>query len=339
MSGMLDAAAPSHGEAIPPGEAAAAASITASIVQQVRRDALADGAAHRDAHPKMHGCLVANFAVLDGLPEAYRAGIFAAPGNYRALIRFSNGNAKPQPDSKGDGRGMAVKLLGVADSVSGTQDFIAINHEVFFVRNAADYVDFQRKGFGRFIFAGLIPPRIRVREALAGLAIVFKRPGNPLNLRYWSMTPYRIGDYACKFSFVPLAPLSAFTDRIDPDFMRLNMARHLEQSGAAFELRVQLRGDPARMPVEDPTIAWRQVDAPFVAVARLTIPRQDFDTAGRRAFGENLSFTPWHALPEHRPLGGINRVRRSIYETISQLRHSLNAAPRAEPEHLPPLEE
>jgi len=33
----------------------------------------------------------------------------------------------------------------------------------------------------------------------------------------------------------------------------------------------------------------------------------------------------------HRPLGGINRVRRVVYEAISSLRHQLNLAPRTEP--------
>ena len=35
--------------------------------------------------------------------------------------------------------------------------------------------------------------------------------------------------------------------------------------------------------------------------------------------------------PDHRPLGGINRARRTIYETISRLRHQRNSAPRREP--------
>ena len=100
---------------------------------------------------------------------------------------------------------------------------------------------------------------------------------------------------------------------------------------AAFELCVQLQGDAAAMPVEDPTIAWSERSSPFVPVARLTIPKQAFDTPERKAFGENLSFTPWHGLDAHRPLGGINRVRRSVYETISTLRHRLNDAPRVEP--------
>jgi hypothetical protein len=45
----------------------------------------------------------------------------------------------------------------------------------------------------------------------------------------------------------------------------------------------------------------------------------------------NLSFTPWHALPEHEPLGGINRVRRAVHESLSDFRHALNLVPREEP--------
>jgi len=30
-------------------------------------------------------------------------------------------------------------------------------------------------------------------------------------------------------------------------------------------------------------------------------------------------------------LGGINRVRRGVYETISGLRHEINGTPRQEP--------
>jgi hypothetical protein len=53
----------------------------------------------------------------------------------------------------------------------------------------------------------------------------------------------------------------------------------------------------------------------------------------RDDFGERLSFTPWHALPQHRPLGAINRIRRVVHDTISNLRSELNFnAPRpAEP--------
>jgi len=55
-----------------------------------------------------------------------------------------NGSGKIQDDSVGDGRGMAIKLMGVKPSEFGTQDFVMINHPVFFVRNVADYVEFQK---------------------------------------------------------------------------------------------------------------------------------------------------------------------------------------------------
>ena len=36
-------------------------------------------------------------------------------------------------------------------------------------------------------------------------------------------------------------------------------------------------------------------------------------------------------LPEHAPLGGINRARRAIYEAVSRKRHELNKRPEHEP--------
>ncbi|WP_189654788.1 hypothetical protein [Paracoccus mutanolyticus] len=52
---------------------------------------------------------------------------------------------------------------------------------------------------------------------------------------------------------------------------------------------------------------------PRVGEGTLTIPPQEFDTPERRARGEGLRFSPWHALAAHRPLGEINAVRRVVY--------------------------
>jgi hypothetical protein len=53
------------------------------------------------------------------------------------------------------------------------------------------------------------------------------------------------------------------------------------------------------------------------------------------ALGEQLSSTPWHALPEHRPLGSINRARRVVYDAVSKYRHEQNNEPRREPTAVP----
>ena len=98
-----------------------------------------------------------------------------------------------------------------------------------------------------------------------------------------------------------------------------------------FDFMVQLRTNPTTMPVEDPTAHWKEAASPFVTVATIRIPPQEFTSPARKTFAENLSFTPWHTLPAHRPLGGINRVRRVVYEAISTLRHDQNGVPRLEP--------
>jgi hypothetical protein len=66
-------------------------------------------------------------------------------------------------------------------------------------------------------------------------------------------------------------------------------------------------------------------------VATVTIDKQEFASAKQQEFCENLSFTPWHSLPEHAPLGEINEIRKNVYQTISKLRHELNKEKRMEP--------
>jgi hypothetical protein len=77
------------------------------------------------------------------------------------------------------------------------------------------------------------------------------------------------------------------------------------------------------MSVKNSMTEWEETAAPFVKVATITFPRQGFVTPKRDAFGEDLSFNPRHALPQHRPLGAINRVRRVVYLSVADLRRGL----------------
>jgi hypothetical protein len=58
---------------------------------------------------------------------------------------------------------------------------------------------------------------------------------------------------------------------------------------------------------------------------------QDFDTAERWDFAENLSFAPWHCLPVHEPLGAVNRARKHAYKVLSGFRHDRNHVPPRPP--------
>lgn len=96
-----------------------------------------------------------------------------------------------------------------------------------------------------------------------------------------------------------------------PNFLRETMIQQLAAGSARFDFEVQPRTSPD-MSVEDSMTEWKEADAPFFKPATITIPQQLFATPERDQFGENLSFSPWHALPQHRPLGAINRARRVI---------------------------
>jgi hypothetical protein len=329
-------------ESVPAGEVEASAQITALIEGTVAADHKETGSAHRDAHAKAHGCVRAQFRVNEKLPAELRQGIFQEGRVYRSWIRYSNGAGRAAKDSARDARGMAIKLLGVpgpklSEDERGTQDFLLINSPVFFVRNAADYVEFSQAVAAKkplsFFFHGFNPFRWRFHELRVSLGILRRKASNPLALRYWSMTPYLLGDTGpVKFSARPCAVAPAGKpDKKNPDFLRDAMAAQLKDGGACFEFLVQQRTDPAHEPVEDPTVKWNEKTSVFLPVATIEIPAQRFESPEQDKFCENLSMNPWHATAEHRPLGGINRVRKVVYAAISKLRHDLNGAPHTEP--------
>ena len=115
------------------------------------------------------------------------------------------------------------------------------------------------------------------------------------------------------------------------NFLSENMAQTLSQGKACFELMAQFQADQEANPIEDPRIEWEENVAPMRKIATIDIFKQTFNSKEQMAFCENLSYTPWHALPAHRPLGGINRVRKKVYENISALRHRVNGVTRSEP--------
>lgn len=292
----------------------------------------------RDAHPKHHGCVSGSFTVSDSVPVTMKHGVFSAPKSYPIWIRFSNGGTPPKDDKEGDIRGMAVKLIGVEgeklledEKDAVTQDFLLISHPVLPVGDPQDYLDlfeaaFAKKPLQHLIFTGKFGA-IRKVSALRGLKV-----SSPLGIRYFSTTPYKLGDAAVKYSAKPCDNFNPeMPKELTPNYLREVMSKHLAEKEACFDFMVQPQTDPIKMPVEDPAEEWDEAVSPFVKVATIKIDKQVFDTPEKMEACENLSFTPWHSLPDHRPLGGINRVRKPVYIGISKYRHEANGVQRKEP--------
>lgn len=294
----------------------------------------------RDAHPKAHGLVSAEFIVLDDIPEKLRYGVFKMPGTFDALIRFSAGNVEVQEDTVPQAAGMAIKLLGVegeklleSEKDATTQDFVMINFPTFFVRNLKDYELLHQQ-----ILNGQLEEFFKTRPAERKAIISMRSQPffNPVQARYFSQTPYLLGSNAIKFSATPISQNSNRPPDIKgPDFLREAMKKQVGSEDVYYEFSIQLQADPVTMPVEDSLELWDETVSPFQRVALIRIPKQDIGANGRVEIAENLAFTPWHSLPEHRPLGSMNRSRLLIYNAVSEFRRKMNNVPLNEPEQIP----
>ena len=293
----------------------------------------------RGQHPKHHGFVRARFTVPDDVAEELRVGLFREPKTYIAVIRFSS--TGEQDDRVVDNHGMAIKVLGVKptaqpgntqDAEVHTQDFVLLDHPLFFTPNVASLVAFSRKKKSLMLERGLTGKALleALKESFpneVGLLVGRKKHiTSPLEEEYFSTTPYKLGEMAVKYSAKP---------EQSKDFIREVMAEQLRlrehtpgapatrQPAARFGFYVQRQTDPSAMPIEDPTVEWKSA---WERVATIEIDAEEFDFPARWEWGNKLSFSPWHALDEHRPLGGINRARKIVYPASFGLRwQNLNA--------------
>lgn len=331
------------GEKLQPNEEVVAQNI-AQVIEKSIREQYTTGNALRDAHPKAHGCVRAEFHVSKNIPAQFAKGVFIPDQSYQAWIRFSNAsNDASSADIDKDARGIAIKLLGVAgekilesEKQATTQDFIMINHPVFFANDAKRYLSFMHDVNSHNMIRKLhIPFALGFKGTMNALGARNSQIANPLYARYWSMVPYQLGlgndRQAVKYS-VRACSVTANNLPKNPshDFLREALKNTLQQTDACMEFLIQPRTS-SKMLVEDSMTEWDEKAAPFYQVATIHIPKQNFDTPEQNKFCENLSFTPWHALPAHKPLGAVNRMRKVIYENISRIRHDMNSASRQEP--------
>ena len=327
----------------------------AALTQTIIEDAIRVVEQHRDntrvlrdAHAKAHGCVKAQVSVLSDLDPALRQGVFSEPGKtWQAWIRLSNGNAYPQFDRARDARGMAIKLLDVpgekllsSKATAGNQDFVMFNHPAFFIRDVAEYKqNFAAQADGKkamAFFPSWDPRTWELRHLIIALKTLAPAPESPVATTYNSIAPFKYGPHNIKYRVIPdpasCPPYTLPEQNQDlPNFLRsaLYQQLSLDRVPACFALQVQRQNPDYYMPIEDPSVEWSETVSPFETVATIKVPAQDFDSREQNLFCDNLSFNPWHALPEHRPIGGINRLRKAVYEAVSVYRHQRNGAPQA----------
>jgi hypothetical protein len=304
--------------------------MTDAVLEANRKEQQEKGPDLRHVHAKSHGLLWGEFIVESAIPGTMKVGVFANPQTYPIWVRFSNASSPKKrgelkSDKEPDARGMAIKLMNVEgekvlDDEEKTQDFILLNHPVFFVKDVKGYIDIATVKSGKATpeLMDAMKPSLAIAQEMGS-----KKISNPLHVQYWSTTPYKLGSNAIKFSIKPQHEVETSTVESESDsYLREAMVNFLTDEGkdAIFDFLIQLHVDEERTPVENPMKEWKEEDAPFVKVATIRIPSQKFDFDERKRLDEGLLFTPWHTLPEHEPLGSVNLARKKIYQELATAR-------------------
>ena len=343
-------------EDVQPEEARTIEALCETFDTILERTAQDSGHAVRAVHAKAHGILEGTMAIAPGLPPELAQGLFATPGEHRVYMRLSTNAGDILPDAVSLPRGVAIKVLDapgerLAGAEGTAQDFIMVNGPVFQAKTAEAFHSSLKllakttdraeslKVAASTVLRGVNKALQAVGIESTTVAALGGAPNvDPLGETYYSVTPFRYGDHIAKFSLAPVAAsLTALTGReIDasgrPDAIRETVQAEMRDREAVWVFRVQLCRDLERQPVEDPTVAWSEDEAPFQTVATITVRPQDSWDADRvKAVDEGMRFGVWTGLAAHRPLGNINRARNAPYRHSAEFRQRFNGCPIHEP--------
>jgi hypothetical protein len=323
-------------EYLQPNEAELTAKLVAHLKKVIEKIYLT-GLTYRDTHSKGHYVVKGEFTVESNLPEELRVGLFKEPRTYPCWMRFANLSRTPQKDIKGDVRSISLKLMGVEgqmlwqnDPEAKTLDFIMMGTPKFLAPDLPQFYDMELalyKGGPSTAWFFITHPHI-----FWTIISSFKKCANLLEVPYFSQTAYRFGERAIQYHMTPHQPATSKVPRDAPhNFLRQRLQEQLATSEASFDFEVQFQTDAKKMPIEKPSVPWDSKLSPYRKVATVKIPVQALGTPEQVAFTENISFNPWRTLPEHKPMGAINRARKEVYPAISQFRRQRNAVPDREP--------
>ena len=322
-----------------------------------------EGHAYRSVHAKGHGILYAELEVLTDLPGVLAQGAFAKPGRYPVVMRFSTSPGDLLEDSVSTPRGLSIKIVGVTgERLPGTegdvtQDFLMINGPVFVAAKASKFLSNLKllaattdkaPGAKKVLSAALRGLESLIEKAGGQSTTLMTLGGAPvtniLGETFYTQVPLLYGPYMAKMSIAPVAPElarlkdAALDHKNHPNAIRDALVEHFSRQGGVWEIRAQLCTDLEAMPIEDPTVPWPEDASPYLAVGRITAkPQSAWSPARVAAVDDGMSFSPWHGLAAHRPIGSIMRVRKAAYEMAARFRSQHNAVKVAEPRQLASL--
>jgi hypothetical protein len=284
-------------------------------------------------------CARAQFAVFDvtlghepALATRLAKGIFAKPGAYPAVVRFANADASLNSDFKPDVRSLSISVdlareyVAVPGAKPSRQDFSMQNATTLPINDSPAFLATigLLTASNPILSLWSLPFRdkLRVIRTLALAEMQARQAIKPYQqLRYWSTVPFRHGPIdVVKFSAAPSPDNPACPlQKGNPKGLQDELIRHLKEDSrmSGFDFAVQFL-DAETMTywgkhcdtncwIENASVEWKEAEAPFHTVARLTLLRNSqlspeaseavyFDVTG-------------NSTSDSKPVGSINRAR------------------------------
>ena len=319
--------------------------------------------AYRPVHAKSHGVLVGKLEVLHGLPSELAQGLFATPGEYDVILRFSTNPGDLLADNVSSPRGLAIKILNVEGDklpphTGATQDLVCVNANAFSAPDPAGFLKTLKLLDKTLELPEGVKHAVSVAAQSANAVLklahipsaALESLGAPathiLGESFSTVAPLRFGDFVAKLGIAPVSPnLTELTGKhvnLGADYNALeDLIKHFfRHDTAVWELKAQLAlaEEPALedkdkdFPIEKADTVWPEEKSSWQVVARIVCAPQDSYSDARQLFvDERLSFNPFHALAAHQPLGGIMRARCKAYEEAAKYRAVRNDRVMAEP--------
>ena len=321
------------------GEPARIDEITRSVLLlQAKTAAKQNRPLARGTHPK-GVCVRAEFEIFDvtvgrepALAARLAKGIFAKPGRYPAVVRFGNADPRKNSDFKADVRSLSFSVdltkdgTIVPEASYDRQDFSLQNTTTLPINDSPAFLAIMKLLTASNPAAGLwslsFKDKLRVTRTLALVQVQAHQTIRPYQqLRYGSNVPFRHGPVdVVKYSASsspdnPARPLQ----RSNPNGLQDELARHVQEDNkmSSFDFGVQFL-DAAKMTywgkhqntsfwIENASAEWKESEAPFHNIARLTLLRGSHlgaDDAKAVYFDVTK-----HSSSDSTPVGSINRAR------------------------------
>jgi catalase len=294
----------------------------------------------RTFHFPTTGCVNGTLTIRNDIPAGQRVGIFQPGKVWNVFLRFSGQDKETQNDTRGDAKGLAMKIFNVPGKklLPGFEDdpnmdivfnafpvFIPQNETAFasLVQSRTELCgggDRCRAPFGQ---------RYAPNAAISAMEVANNTVSSQLCMPHYAISPYQFGkkplpNPAVKYRVWPCTyipsiglPLPAGTPA---DYLTQDMITRLNTQDYCFDLQLQFQTDTCLHPINDFLTEWKESDTPFITFGRINIPKQtvltDDDYICRHA-----AFNAWRVIEDHRPIGSLNRAR--LFDMMNSHNHRL----------------